>query len=443
VGLRTRKDAAEGASEGAQLVVRGEDVLTQLTHAIVCLLRVRLGLADQAAMLGYVPRIVALMAQSVGQPARYNLGIQALRVLQVFAPSKACVAALGKANACNTLLRILEISPLPRDAAFMLEALKAILETDSQDFHVLVEASLRCGIIGILIRVLEKDKLDHLVDPSAAKVHAVSILKTLENDMVHGPGAAAQLEAAHGESWNRYKHQKHDLFLSKNDTRDYFLTDAGSSAPAFMLKNSAEWSAAASSGGGGGGGGFEPPSSATEHGSGGGSAYGGGSVYGGSRYGAAGKAGAALSYKKPPPPAPAPAAAAGTGKKAIKALKKAAATEAISIAPPEHLELKARLDGKLRKDSLACLACLCAHDGGEQTLLFRPILAMLEALQDEKFLTFSLSKAGELLVKGVQSETSQRIHKPRKENEAIMLNSVAFLRRILVVEHFPLSLFAD
>ena len=90
-------------------------------------------------------------------------------------------------------------------------------------------------------KVLEKEKLDNLVDASAAKVHAVAILKVLENDTMHGPNAIAALQGVHAAAWEKYRHQKHDLFLSRNDTRDYFLTDAASAAPAFMLKNSAEW----------------------------------------------------------------------------------------------------------------------------------------------------------------------------------------------------------
>ena len=36
--------------------------------------------------------------------------------------------------------------------------------------HLCVEAALKTDLVDVLIGVLEKDKLDHLVDPSAAKV---------------------------------------------------------------------------------------------------------------------------------------------------------------------------------------------------------------------------------------------------------------------------------
>jgi hypothetical protein len=89
VGLKTRAAAAGGgggeaeAPEGQAMVIRGEDVLTQLTHGIVCLLRVRSVLCEAVGQLGYIPKLAGVLSQSVGKPARYNLGIQCLRVLQV------------------------------------------------------------------------------------------------------------------------------------------------------------------------------------------------------------------------------------------------------------------------------------------------------------------------------------------------------------------------
>ena len=86
-----------------------------------------------------------------------------------------------------------------------------------------------------------------------------------------------------------------------------------------------------------------------------------------------------------------------------------------------------------------CLHVLCSHDGGEQTLTWRPMLALLQALQDEKVCTHVLTPKGELLVKGVKVDNSQRIHKPRGESDGIMLNSIAFLRRMLGDEGFPVT----
>ncbi len=64
--LREAKEeaAAGGVKVGAEggdnaLIVRGEDVLTQVTHGLVCLLRVRSALLDTVCALGFVPKVRA------------------------------------------------------------------------------------------------------------------------------------------------------------------------------------------------------------------------------------------------------------------------------------------------------------------------------------------------------------------------------------------------
>jgi DnaJ family protein C protein 13 len=235
------KTRAEATGEEA-LVVRGEDLVTQVTHALICLLRVRTVLGDHVAALGYIPKLVSFLSAASGKPSRYSLGIQCVRVLHALASSKNAVVAAARANAMTVLIRSMQ--PLHRDAGFTLEAIKLLLEADSRDSHMLVEQAIRADIIGFVMKVLEKENLEHLVDPSAAKVHAVAIMKVLEQDAVHGPSAAGVLQQLHGQSWERYRHQKHDLFLSRTDQKDYFLTDIQTKGPAFMLKNTAEWSPA-------------------------------------------------------------------------------------------------------------------------------------------------------------------------------------------------------
>jgi hypothetical protein len=257
VGVKSR-----GAADGGEgsLVVRGEDVLTQLTHGIVCLLRVRGVLCEAVGQLGYISKLVGVLGQSVGKPARYNLGIQCVRVLQVLAGTRSTLAALARGNVVPAMMRSLA-SPLPRDAGFFLETLKLMLETDAaQDPaaspHDLVRQAIAGDAIALMMNILEKENLDGLVDASAAKVHAVNIIKVLESDSVHGAQAQGALASGHSASWDKYRHQKHDLFLSRNDTRDYCLADVATAAPAFMLKNTSEWS----DGQGVGGGSSAPPS---------------------------------------------------------------------------------------------------------------------------------------------------------------------------------------
>ena len=59
--LREAKEeaASGGVKVGGEdaLMVRGEDVLTQVTHGLVCLLRVRSALLDTVNALGFVPKV--------------------------------------------------------------------------------------------------------------------------------------------------------------------------------------------------------------------------------------------------------------------------------------------------------------------------------------------------------------------------------------------------
>lgn len=64
--------------------------------------------------------------------------------------------------------------------------------------------------------------LDHPMqnvnDVNLTKVNIISILKIMEKS---NPDAEAKLEEI--PAWERYKHQKHDLFVSRNETVDHFI----------------------------------------------------------------------------------------------------------------------------------------------------------------------------------------------------------------------------
>jgi len=67
---------------------------------------------------------------------------------------------------------------------------------------------------------------------SICKVHTVEIMHCLEADGLYGNDVRAQLDAH--PIWEEYRHQKHDLFMSRNETKrqDYFLTYGEGYGPA-------------------------------------------------------------------------------------------------------------------------------------------------------------------------------------------------------------------
>lgn len=232
----SEKKKAAAAESGSTLVLRGEDVATQVTHAIVCLLRTRGQLCEHVAALGYVDTLVPMLGRCAGKSARFDLSIQCIRVLQVLGSDKVAVVAMAKCNAVRMILRSLQ--PLHRDAAFTLEALEEILKTDQQCGHGMVQQMLQAGSIAMLMQWISTEDTSHLMDQSAFKVHAIAIVKLLEGDDLHGPEASSRL-GGHSAEWDKYRHQKHDLFISKNDTRDYFLADV-EKAPSLLLKNAGD-----------------------------------------------------------------------------------------------------------------------------------------------------------------------------------------------------------
>lgn len=91
--------AKHAPPEVRALVLRGEDVMTQVTNGLVCLLRVRGSSADHMAALGYCEKVVDLLSQSVGKEARYGLMLCCVRVIEV---SRSSSAACMSSSLCNS-----------------------------------------------------------------------------------------------------------------------------------------------------------------------------------------------------------------------------------------------------------------------------------------------------------------------------------------------------
>ena len=68
---------------------------------------------------------------------------------------------------------------------------------------------------------LLKHPMKEVDDSSLAKVNIINILKTMEK-----VSEEAAAELGEYEEWDRYKHQKHDLFVSRNETADKFIEES-------------------------------------------------------------------------------------------------------------------------------------------------------------------------------------------------------------------------
>ena len=89
----------------------------------------------------------SVSARAVTSPTcSHTLPIRPHRLaLQTMSSQPSCVRAMGNTNIVSVMFR--SMSPLNRDAAFTLQTLKTMLETDNSDTHSLVEAAVRCDAV--------------------------------------------------------------------------------------------------------------------------------------------------------------------------------------------------------------------------------------------------------------------------------------------------------
>jgi len=226
------------AAESA-LAVRSnqEETLSLITSAVVYLLKVRLPLTDQVASWGYVPRIVTLLKDTQDCGALGVPNVSALRLVHVIAERPACIEALVSApdQVLVQMLRLLK-PKMSKDAAFIIEAFLRMFRFGKDSAHgyeVLVQAAIAVSLPTVILNdVLESEQLAGVVDPAAAKVHSVSLLKLLSADPSFGFQISADLDGQ--EAWGKYRDQNHDLFLTADQKVDYFLTDGNVDAPQML-----------------------------------------------------------------------------------------------------------------------------------------------------------------------------------------------------------------
>ena len=143
-----------------------------------------------------------------------------------------------------------------------------------------------------------------------------------------------------------------------------------------------------------------------------------------------------------PPPnvcrPPLPPTPAGQGRRALKKAAKNSAETTLQVSK-EHQELKDRLKGNLNNKAFETLHHLCSHNGGEQNIIYKHVSMLLTQLQEEKFCTAE-DDGSRIVVHGCKTVNNHRIFK-RDDTGPIMLNAVAFLRKLLREEEFPVDLF--
>ena len=169
-----------------------------------------------------------------------------IRLLHQFSNSKSIVKSIAAAVTSVKPMATLKktMMPMHKDAGFTLETIRCMLDANSkgnanvsveiggaaEHASALVQECLDSDVdmIKFLTTVLDgtAEGIDRVGsdDFSICKVHTVEIIHTLEADPMYGPEVRSKLDGY--PVWEEYRHQKHDLFMSKAETnrQDYYLT---------------------------------------------------------------------------------------------------------------------------------------------------------------------------------------------------------------------------
>ena len=108
-----------------------DPLLTPITSAAVCLLKVRENLLRHVGELGYGPQIVTLLNKIAPVSPQDVVAISCIRLLHSFGDSRIVVQSISKANIPVVQPILSTLKPLHSESAFTLEVLKKILTANA------------------------------------------------------------------------------------------------------------------------------------------------------------------------------------------------------------------------------------------------------------------------------------------------------------------------
>jgi len=240
----------DGFIDTGQITLHSKEdpLLTPVTSAIVCLLKVRDNLLRHVGELGYGPQIVTLLVKVAPVSSQDVVAVSCIRLLHQFGESRMVVQSIAKSNIPVIAPILSTIKPLHADSAFTLEVLKRVISANaakdvsngapgSSDLggaarseSQLIGEALKeeVNLVNFLTSILEAktEGISKLAteDYNIAKVHAIDTVKAMQKDARYGPMVVSML--ADSSVWEEYRDQSHDLFVSETESakRDYYLT---------------------------------------------------------------------------------------------------------------------------------------------------------------------------------------------------------------------------
>eukprot|EP00602_Paraphysomonas_sp_CaronLab_P011509 CAMPEP_0185040382 /NCGR_PEP_ID=MMETSP1103-20130426/38364_1 /TAXON_ID=36769 /ORGANISM="Paraphysomonas bandaiensis, Strain Caron Lab Isolate" /LENGTH=2494 /DNA_ID=CAMNT_0027579655 /DNA_START=336 /DNA_END=7820 /DNA_ORIENTATION=+ len=225
------------ADDTCQALVLGkEDFLSLLTSCVVCVIKGEGSVVDHLLSWGFTHKLFELLQRAVDKGRVGVPVVSVVRLLHELADRAAAVDSIAGApvDPMRVLVRSLNISgdpskvELPKEATVIVELLKKIFQCmAAQCLPEFVGMAMRAKLPMFLLDNVvgaTKDQLAHVRNASALRVHAVDVLKAMILvDSPDAPVLQAMLDAH--SSWQEYKHQSHDLFITDHEKTDHFLIE--------------------------------------------------------------------------------------------------------------------------------------------------------------------------------------------------------------------------
>ena len=219
------------------------DLILLLSAAGVALLKVHALLADHAVSLGYIKKLMKHLGQRTATLSSPNLyqepdevGGSILRFAHQLLTSVSAAEALAGTSPPAIPILMSTMSWGVAGSVLSLESMKRALITINRSRDLLVDQALRVRLIDRLLQLLDWQRKAHgsevavmagfnhaeeqtqQRDLGVQRSLAVDILNLLAAEGAHAERVTALLDQS--ETWNAYKHQKHDLFLPSGATND-------------------------------------------------------------------------------------------------------------------------------------------------------------------------------------------------------------------------------
>jgi DnaJ family protein C protein 13 len=220
--VAVNKDGFQGtASDSRSVVLGNEDFLTLLTSCIVCVVKGEASVVDHLLSWGFVHSLCDLLKRAITTGRRGSPMVCIIRLLNQLIGRMEVVdnLACAKVDIVSQLTLCLDngSGALPKDATIIVELLKKIFQTTFSRFlgHF-VGMAMNANLPNFLLdHVLgaSPQALAEVTSPSALKIHAVDLLKAIiAADESHAAVLQALLDVH--PSWNEFKDQSHDLFIT-------------------------------------------------------------------------------------------------------------------------------------------------------------------------------------------------------------------------------------